>query len=92
MKKQRPGESVMDEFVQTFEKLYEKSYGCQGGIDDSFKATLKRDLFVQGLVLRWQEKVLPTAESFADALHQACWTAEDSWQQCTREIHLLGLR
>ncbi len=42
------------------------------GIDDSFKATR--------LVLWWQEKVLPTAESFADALHQAR-TAEEQQRQ-----------
>ena len=32
---------------------------------------LKRDLFIQGLSLKWQEKVLPSAATFADALHQA---------------------
>jgi len=78
-RKQRPGESV-DDFVQAFEKLFGRSYGCQGGIDDGFKATLKRDLFVQGLLLKWQEKVLPTAENFADALHQAR-TAEEQQRQ-----------
>ena len=74
-RKQHEGESV-DDFVQAFEKLFEKSYGSHSGIDDGFKATLKRDLFVQGLLLRWQEKVLPTAETFSDALHQAR-TAEE---------------
>lgn len=83
-RKQRPGEPV-DEYVQAFEKLFEKSYGCQVGIDDGFKATLKRDLFVQGLMLKWQEKVLPTAESFSDALHQAR-TAEEQQRQLA-EMH-----
>ena len=32
--------------------------GSHSGINDGFKATLKRDLFVQGLLRRWQEKVL----------------------------------
>ena len=55
-----------------FEDLFEKSYGRQSGVDPVFRATLKRDLFVQGLLLlKWQEKVLPTAGTFADALHQA---------------------
>jgi len=40
-------------------------------MDTASKATLKRDLFVQGLQLKWQEKVLPTAESFEVALFQA---------------------
>ena len=78
-RKQHEGEYV-DDFVQTFEKLFEKSYGSHSGIDDGFKATLKRDLFVQGLLLRWQEKVLPTAETFSDALHQA-HAAEEQHRQ-----------
>jgi len=86
-RKQHPGET-MDEFVQTFEKLFERSYGCQGEIDDSFKEILKRDLLVQGLLLRWQKKVLPTAGSFADVLHQARTVEEQQWQLCTRGNHL----
>ena len=78
-RKQKMGESV-DEFVQAFEELFEKSYGRQTEIDPKFKGTLKRDLFVQGLNLKWQEKVLPTAETFADALHQAR-TAEEQERQ-----------
>jgi len=31
----------------------------------------QRRCFVQGLILKWQEKVLPSATSFSDALHQA---------------------
>ena len=35
---------------------------------------LKRNFFcfVQGLWLKWQEKALPSAKTFHDALHQAC--------------------
>jgi len=40
-------------------------------MDLSSKEMLKRDLFVQGLILKWQEKVLPSATTFSDALHQA---------------------
>ncbi len=83
-RKQKTGERV-DTFVQVFEDLFEKSYGRQGGIDPSFKSTLKRDLFVQGLLLKWQEKVLPTAESFSEALHQAR-TAEEQERQLA-EMH-----
>ena len=32
---------------------------------------LKQDLFVQGLLLKWHEKVLSSANSYLDALHQA---------------------
>ena len=55
--KQRTGEWV-DAYVQVLEDLFEKSYGRQSGVDPVFRATLKRDLFVQGLLLKWQEKVL----------------------------------
>ena len=83
-RKQKPGEPV-DEFVQAFENLFEKSYGNESGIDPAFRRTLKRDLFVQGLILKWQEKVLPTAENFTEALYQAR-TAEEQERQLA-EIH-----
>ena len=75
----------MDEFVQAFENVFEKSYGNESGIDRAFRRTLKRDLFVQGLILKWQEKVLPTAENFTEALYQAR-TAEEQERQLA-EIH-----
>ncbi len=40
-------------------------------MDQSSKEMLKRDLFVQGVALKWQEKVLPSASTFGDAMHQA---------------------
>jgi len=40
-------------------------------MDTAFKATLKQDLFMQSLQLKWQEKILPSAESFEDVLLQA---------------------
>ena len=83
-RKQKPGEPV-DEFVQAFENLFEKSYGNESGIDPAFRRTLKRDLFVQGLILKWQEKVLPTAENFTEALYQAR-TAEEQERQLA-QIH-----
>ena len=61
----------MDNYAQAFETLFDKSYGLRHGMDTASKATLKRDLFVQGLQLKWQEKVLPTAQSFEVALFQA---------------------
>jgi hypothetical protein len=48
-------------------------------MDADSKALLKRDLFVLGLKLKWQEKVLPSAETFAECLHQA-QTAEEQEQ------------
>ena len=68
--KQQWRESV-DNYAQAFVHLFDKSYGVRHGMDTASKATLKRDLFVQGLHLKWQERVLPSAESFEDALFQA---------------------
>ena len=56
--------------------LFEKSYGKRQGMDLASKELLKMDLFIQGLSLMWQEKVLPSAATFADALHQACAAEE----------------
>ena len=69
-RRQRLGESV-NEYVHDFEHLLEKSYSHCAGLDQGFKEVLKRDLFVQGLLLKRQEKVLPSAKTFADALYQA---------------------
>ena len=49
-------------------------------MDESSCAILKRDLFNQGLLLKWQEKILPSAETFADALYQVRTMEEQSKQ------------
>ena len=67
---QKVTESV-DEYAQELEALFEKSYGRTSGMDHTSKELLKRDLLVLGLALKWQEKVLPSVATFADALHQA---------------------
>ena len=69
-RKQRAGESVSN-YAQELEALFEKSYDRRQGMGFASKELLNRDLFVQGLSLKWQEKVLPSAATFADALHQA---------------------
>ena len=69
-RKQKPGETVSI-YAQELEALFEKSYGKRQGMDLASKEMLKRDLFCQGLLLKWQEKVLPSATTFAEALHQA---------------------
>ena len=83
-RKQQYLESV-DQYAQEFESLFEKSYGRRAGMDTSSKEMLKRDLFVQGLILKWQEKVLPSAATFSDALHQAR-LAEEQHRQLD-ELH-----
>ena len=50
-------------------------------MDVASRKLLKRDLFVQGLLMKWQEKVLPSANSFVDALHQAR-AAEEQKSNC----------
>ena len=67
-RKQRP---TVNEYAHDFEALFEKSYGRRVGMDEPSKVMLKRDLFVQGLLLKWQEKVVPSATTFGDALHHA---------------------
>ena len=47
-------------------------------MDESSCAVLKRDLFIQGPLLKQQEKVLLLAETFADALYQARTMEEQS--------------
>ena len=69
-RKQQLNESV-DEFAHDLGKLFEHSYGRRKGMDGRRKEMLKRDFFLQGLWLKCQEKVLPSAKTF-HALHQAC--------------------
>lgn len=69
-RKQKYSKSV-DQYAHEFESLFEKRYGRRAGMDQALKELLKRDLFVQRLTNKWQEKVLPSASSFGDALHQA---------------------
>ena len=45
-------------------------------MDQELKDLLKCDLFVLGLKMKWQEKVLLSAQTFADSLHQARTTEE----------------
>ena len=54
-------------------------------MDETSKEMLKRDVFVQGLLLKWQKKVLPFASTFSDALPQAR-AAEQQERQLSR-IH-----
>lgn len=83
-RKQIQTESV-DSYTQEFERLFLKSYGSRGGMDTESKEMLKRDLFVQGLLLKWQKKVLPSADSFNDVLYQAR-AAEEQEKQLS-ELH-----
>ena len=83
-RKQLPSESV-DQYAQEFETLFDCSYGRRSGMDQESKDLLKRDLFVLGLKMKWQEKVLPSAQTFADSLHQAR-TAEEQERQLN-ELH-----
>ena len=71
MRRRQQNTETVDQFAHDFEKLFDQSYGQRAGMDEESRSILKRDLFVQGLLLKWQEKVLPSAEMFTDALHQA---------------------
>ena len=49
-------------------------------MDEEACEQLKCDIFVQGLQYHWQEKVLPTATTFCDALYQARANEEQAKQ------------
>ena len=57
-RKQMQNESV-DLYAQEFKWLFFKSYGTRGGMDTESKEMLKRDIFVQFLLLKWQRKFFP---------------------------------
>ena len=71
IKRKQQSKELVDKYAQDFETLFDKSYGQRDGMDQASKDMLKRDLFVQGLLWKWQEKVLPSANTFDDALYQA---------------------
>ena len=71
----------MDNYAREFECLFEDSYRQ---VDTNFKGILKRDIFVHGLLLKWQEKILLSGETFvADALHHAA----DKQEKQLGEMH-----
>ena len=83
-RKQKPTETV-DQYAQDFETLFDCTYGRRAGMDQKSKDLLKRDLFMLGLLMKWQEKVLPSAENFSNCLHQAR-AVEEQERQLT-ELH-----
>ena len=89
MRRRQKADESVESYAQDFEALFERSYGRRPGMDDESKELLRRDLFVQGLRFKWQEKVLPSAETFADALHQARAAEEQEKQlhRLHREVH-----
>jgi len=58
-------------------------------MDQASKDMLRRELFVQGMMFKWQEKVLPSANSFDDALYQAR-VAEEQERQLS-DLHQRNL-
>ena len=83
MRRKQLSSETVDEFTQDLEKLVERSYGCRQGMDEPSKELLKRNVFVKGLLLKWQKKVLPSTSTFSDALHQAR-AAEQQERQLSR--------
>ena len=83
-RKQKHTESV-DQYAQDFETLFDRSYGRRSGMDQESKDLLKWDLFILGLAMKWQEKVLLSAKDFGDCLHQA--RAAEEQERQLKEIH-----
>ena len=54
-------------------------------MDPTSKGLLQRDLFTQGLLHKWQEKISPSAETFHDVLFQAC--AAEEQEHTLLELH-----
>ena len=68
IKRKQQTDEPVDKYAQSFEMLFDKSYGNREGMDQASKDMLKRALLVQGLLWKWQEKVLPSsANTFDDA-------------------------
>ena len=80
MRRREQSNESVDEFTQDFKRLFAQSYSRRQGMDETSCPMLKQDLFIQGLLLKWQEKVLPSTETFADALYQARTMEEQSKQ------------
>ena len=64
MKRRQGTTESVDEYAQDLEALFKNSYWHRARMDEASKGMLKCDLFVQGLMLKWQENVLPSATSF----------------------------
>ena len=85
-RKQKPTKTVY-QYAQDFETLFDRSYGHRAGMDQKSKDLLKGNLFMLGLRMKWQEKILPSVKNFSDCLHQAR-AAEEQERQLT-ELHQL---
>ena len=70
MRRKQLSREMVEKFAQDLVKLFKRSYSHRRGMDESSEELLKRDVFVQGLLLKWQKKVLPSASTFSDALQQ----------------------
>jgi len=85
MRRKQGTQETVDQYTQCFEQLFERSYGNRAGMDSESKALLKRDLFTQGLLRKWQEKILPSAATFHDVLFQA--RAAEEQEHTLSELH-----
>ena len=85
MKRKQTATETVDQYAQDFKTLFDRSYGRREGMDQESKDLLKRDLFVLGLRMKWQENVLPSAESFSDSLHQV--RAAEEQERQLNELH-----
>jgi len=63
IRRKQGAEESVDAYAQGFEQLFAKSYGNRTGMDSTSKCLLKRDLFTQGLLHKWQEKISSSADT-----------------------------
>ena len=58
LRRRKKLEEEVHDPIKDLEWLFDDRYGHRADVDATFKAVLKRVLFVQCLVLKWLEKVL----------------------------------
>ena len=85
IRRKQGAEESVDAYAQGFEQLFAKSYGNRTGMDSTSKCLLKRDLFTQGLLRKWQEKISSSADTFHDVLFQA--RAAEEQENTLLELH-----
>jgi len=85
MRRKQTSQESVGIYAQCFEQLFEQSYGNRKGMDSESKSLLKRNLFTQGLLRKWQEKISPFASTFHDALFQA--RAAEDQEHMLSELH-----
>ena len=86
MKRKQKATEMVDQYAGTLRPyLTTATVGGKGWTRSQKIFSRETELFVLGLRMKWQEKVLPSAESFSDCLHQA--RAAEEQERQLNELH-----